>query len=56
MCSSDLGVEGAKAIGDALHVNGVLTSLDIRWNVLGEAGEVLLRDAVNSKPGFALQM
>jgi hypothetical protein len=43
-------------IAKCIEVNGVLTSLDIRWNGLGEAGKVLLRDAVNSKPGFALQM
>mgnify|MGYP001986339363 CR=1 FL=1 len=54
--SNSIGDEAVKAIGDALRVNGALTSLDVRRNQLDEAGEGLLRDAVNSKDGFELQM
>ena len=59
--ANSIGPEGGKAIGEALHVNGALTSLDLRYNNLGgsadsprnkEAAEGLLRDAVNTKSGF----
>ena len=36
--SNSIGGEGARAIGDALHVNSVLTSLDLGVNEIGDEG------------------
>jgi hypothetical protein len=51
-----IGVEGAKAIAEALKVNAVLTKLDLRINNLGEAGKKAVRDAVKNRSGFELKL
>ena len=48
--------EGPKAIADALLVNAELTALDMRYNQLGDEGEVLLRQAVQRRSGFDLKL
>ena len=53
--SNPLGPEGAAAIGEALKVNGSLTSLDVSYCDLDSASEELLRDAVKDRSGFELQ-
>ena len=44
---------GIKAIADAL-VMASLTSINLRWNDIGEEGEALLRKAVEGRSGFKL--
>ena len=51
-----MGAEGAAAIGEALKVNGSLTSLDVSINGLGSASKELLRDAVKDRSGFKLEV
>ena len=41
-----VGAEGAKAIADALRVNGSLTSLDLMVNDIGAEGAKALADAL----------
>jgi hypothetical protein len=41
-----IGDEGAKAIGDALHVNGVLTTLNLSLNSIGIEGAEAIGDAL----------
>ena len=49
--------EGAKAIGKALAVNGMLNNIDLRHhNDLGDEGEGVIRDAVSGREGFTLLM
>jgi Ran GTPase-activating protein (RanGAP) involved in mRNA processing and transport len=49
--------DGAKAIAEALKVNAVLTNLDIRANeMVGDAGEKAVRDAVKDRSGFELKL
>jgi hypothetical protein len=49
--------EGITAIADALRVNGALTECNLRLNYnLGEAGEALIRDAVQGKASFKLHL
>ena len=52
---NSIGPEGAKAIGDALHVNSVLTSLDLGWNDLG-GGEAALREIAKDRPSLTLKL
>ena len=52
---NNLGPEGAKALAPAL-VTGVLTSLDVRYNYMGRAGESAMQKAVKGREGFALQL
>ena len=46
----------AQEIAEYVRVSGALTSLDVRGNDLGDAGNGLLRDAVKTKSGFELQV
>ena len=49
--------EGITAIADALRVNGALTECNLRLNYnMGEAGEALIRDAVQGKASFKLHL
>ena len=43
------------AIGDALRVNGALTSLDLRWNKLGDR-EAALREIAKDRPSLTLKL
>ena len=52
----NIGVDGAKAIAEALKVNPVLTKLNLGWNNLGEAGEKAVREAVKDRSGFVLEL
>ena len=47
---------GAKAIGGVLAVNGVLKSIDLSDNNLGDEGEKAIHDAVSGREGFELEM
>ena len=49
---NNIGVEGAKAIAEALKVNAVLTKLSLLNNNLGDAGEKAVRDAVKDRSGY----
>ena len=52
---NNIGAEGAKALADALRVNGSLTKLDVRRNFdLDGETKTLLRDAAKDKSGFKL--
>ena len=51
-----IGPEGAKALASALRVNGVLTTLNLRANYLGDEGKGVIRDAVSGRVGFELKM
>ena len=60
--SNNFGQEGAIAIAEALKVNTVLTKLYLsnifrkRNNNLGDAGEKAVRNAVNDRSGFELEL
>ena len=54
MSNNNIGVDGAKAIAEALKVNPVLTNLNLYNNNLGDAGKKVVRDAVKDRSGFAL--
>ena len=56
MFNNSIGVEGAKAIAEALKVNAVLTKLDLKYNKLGEAGKKAVREAVKDRSGFVLEL
>ena len=56
MSNNYIGVDGAKAIAEALKVNPVLTKLDIRANNMRDAGEKAVRDAVKDRSGFELDL
>jgi hypothetical protein len=47
--NNDLGDEGAKAIGDALHVNSALTSLNLLRNNLDTASANALAEVAKTK-------
>ena len=53
---NELGPEGAKALAPGIAANGVLTSLDVRVNNLGDEGETAIRKAVEGREGFDLKM
>ena len=53
---NSIGVDGAKAIAEALKVNPVLTKLYLYNNNLGEAGKQAVRDAVKDRSGFVLEL
>ena len=55
LAGNRIGVDGAKAIAEALKVNPVLTKLDLRWNTMGDAGKKAVRDAVKDRSGFVLK-
>ena len=48
--------EGPKAIVDALLVHASLTALDVRINRLGDEGEALLRQTVQGRSRFDLNI
>ena len=54
--NNSIGAEGAVAIGEALKLNGSLTSLDVRANNLDDASKGQLRDIVKDRSGFELQV
>ena len=56
--SNSIGAQGAAAIGEALKVNGSLTSLDVSGytNNLNAASKELLRDTVKDRSGFELKV
>ena len=66
MSSNRLGVEGGKAIADALRVNEALTSVDLQFNSLesagapfnslGSDGKAALQEAVRGREGFELKV
>jgi hypothetical protein len=58
-----IGEDGAMAIAEALKVNAVLTTLGLGANsigplsnIMGEAGETAVRDAVKDRSGFVLEL
>ena len=53
---NELRAEGARAIADALKLNGSLTSLDVSANRLDDASEGQLRDIVKDRSGFELRV
>ena len=53
---NNIGVEGAKAIAEALKVNAVLTTLVLQSNNLGDAGKTAVQDAVKGRSGFQLEL
>jgi hypothetical protein len=48
--------EGITAIAEALRVNGALTECNLRWNRLGKEGNSSIRNAVQAKAGFELDL
>ena len=48
--------EGPKAIADALLVCASMTRLNVEWNSLGKEGEAALREAIEGRSGFELQL
>ena len=48
--------EGIKAIADALKGNASMTRLNVEWNSLGKEGEAALREAIEGRSGFELQL
>ena len=56
LAGNRIGVDGAKAIAEALKVNPVLTKLDLRYNNMGDAGKKAVRDAVKDLSGFELEL
>ena len=53
---NNIGPEGAKAVADALRVNGSLTKLDAGYNRLGNEGVAALQRAVEGRAGFELKL
>ena len=53
---NSIGVEGAKAIAEALKVTAVLTKLNLEYNDMGDAGKKAVRDAVKDRSGFELEL
>merc|ERR1711924_488226 len=47
-----IGVEGAKAIGSALAVNGVLTNLNLGSNEIGSKGATAIAEALRGNEGL----
>ena len=47
-------MEGAKAIAEALKINGSLTSLDVSFNEFDKTSKELLQDVVKDRSGFEL--
>jgi hypothetical protein len=50
-----IDAEVAKAIGEYVAVSGVLTSLDLRGNTLGD-GEAALREIAKDRPSLTLRL
>ena len=48
--------EGITAIAKALKATGSMTQLDVGWNVLGEGGKAVLREAVEGHFGLELKL
>ena len=51
-----IGIVGGMVVAGLLPVMASLTRLDISWNSLGEEGKAVLRDAVEGRSGFELQL
>ena len=43
---NNIGVDGAKAIAEALKVNAVLTELCLDWNNIGAVGAIAIAEAL----------
>ena len=56
MENCQLGVEEAKAMAELVSVTASLTRLDASANFLGEEGKAVLRNAVEGRSGFELQL
>ena len=54
--TNQIGDAGAAAIADALRVNGALTKLDLDGNQIGEGSKSKLREAVQGRSDFKLQI
>ena len=51
-----IGPTGAAEIAEYVSGSGVLTTLDLRGNDLGDEGKGVIRDAVSGREGFKLKM
>ena len=51
-----INAEIAKVLAEYVSVSGVLTTLDLRANDLGDEGKGVIRDAVSGRVGFELKM
>ena len=49
-------IERTASVHTAVEVNGVLKSIDLGYNRLGDEGERVIRDAVSGRVGFELEM
>jgi hypothetical protein len=49
-----IGPDGATALADALRVNAVLITCDVRFNNMGEEAKAVLQGAVKGREGFVL--
>ena len=47
--ANNIRVEGAAAIAQALRGNGVLKSIDLSWNNLGDQGKNAIQDAARER-------
>ncbi len=56
LLNNKIGTEGAKAVADALRVNGSLTRADVRWNAVRAEGEEVLRKAIEGRSSFELKL
>ena len=56
LCNNGIGPKGAAAIGEALKLNGSLTSLDVSGNSLDDAPKQQLGDIVKDRSGFELKV
>ena len=56
LSQNSLGIKGAKVLAPAIAANGVLTSLNVCLNYMGEEGESALRKAIEGREGFDLHL
>ena len=56
MGSSIGGPTGAKHVAKMLGVNGSLTKLDVKYNMIRDEGKEVLQKAVEGRSGFDLQL
>ena len=56
LSGNGLRAEGAKVLGPALAVAGVLTAADLRFNRLDDECKRMLRDAVKDRGSFDLKL
>ena len=53
---NSIGDVGAEALAGALRVNGVLTHLDLEFNNINQKGKSQMREAVQGRKGFNLEI